>query len=80
MDELLKQRDSIQSSFTVARSVVVGSGSNSQVSNGGGTNTKVPASEGESSNNPNEEGASDSKSKKKWFNLNLKGSSDKKSG
>nr|GEW16125.1 chaperone protein DnaJ 15-like [Tanacetum cinerariifolium] len=72
VDELLKQRDSIQSSFTVARSVVLGSGSNSQVSNGGGTNTKVPASEGESSNNPNEEGASDSKSKKKWFNLNLK--------
>ncbi|PWA59299.1 chaperone DnaJ-domain superfamily protein [Artemisia annua] len=79
VDELLKQRDSIQSSFTVARSVVVGSGSTSQVSNGGGTNTKVPASEGESSNNLNEEGASDSKSKKKWFNLNLKGSSDKKS-
>ncbi|GJR67787.1 chaperone protein DnaJ 15-like protein [Tanacetum coccineum] len=49
--------NSIQSSFTVARSVVLGSGSNSQVSNGGGTNTKVPASEGESSNNPNEEGA-----------------------
>ncbi|GJX26568.1 chaperone protein DnaJ 15-like protein, partial [Tanacetum coccineum] len=49
--------NSIQSSFTVARSVVLGSGSTSQVSNGGGTNTKVPASEGESSNNPNEEGA-----------------------
>ncbi|GJZ75307.1 hypothetical protein Tco_0639772 [Tanacetum coccineum] len=42
--------NSIQSSFTVARSVVSGSGSSSQVSNGGGTNTKVPASEGESSN------------------------------
>ncbi|XP_071735619.1 chaperone protein dnaJ 15 [Rutidosis leptorrhynchoides] len=78
VDELLKQRDSIQSSFTVARSVVVGSGSNSQVSNGGGSYTKVSGGEGESSNSPNEEGTSDSKSKKKWFNLNLKGSSDKK--
>nr|XP_043623757.1 chaperone protein dnaJ 15-like [Erigeron canadensis] len=77
VEELLKQRDSIQSSFTVGRSVVVGSGSNSQVSNGGG-HTKVPGGEGETSNSPNEEGASDAKSKRKWFNLNLKGSSDKK--
>ncbi|KAI3720061.1 hypothetical protein L6452_20970 [Arctium lappa] len=83
VDELLKQRDSIQSSFTVGRSVVLGGGS-SQVSNGGG-NGKV-SGEGESSNSPGagEEGGSDSKAKKKWFNLNLKGggggSSDKKSG
>ncbi|KAJ9563556.1 hypothetical protein OSB04_008716 [Centaurea solstitialis] len=85
VDELLKQRDGIQSSFTVARSMVVGGGGGGQVSNGGG-NGKV-SGEGESSTSPvgGEEGSSDSKSKKKWFNLNLKGSggggsSDKKSG
>lgn len=82
VDELLKQRDSIQSSFTVGRSVVVGSGSgsNSQVSNGGGGTAKVTGNEGETSHSAYEEGASDAKSKKKWFNLNLKGSSEKKTG
>ncbi|XP_076947290.1 chaperone protein dnaJ 15-like [Bidens hawaiensis] len=77
VDELLKQRDSIQSSFTVGRSVVIGSGSNTQPSSNGGIHTKVPGGSGDGENNsPNEEGTSDSKSKKKWFNLNLKG--DKK--
>lgn len=76
MDELLKQRDSIQSSFTVGRSVVVGSGSNTQASSNGGSH-KIPGGDGENINSPNEEGSSDSKSKRKWFNLNLKG--DKKS-
>ncbi|XP_076951226.1 chaperone protein dnaJ 15-like [Bidens hawaiensis] len=78
VDELLKQRDSIQSSFTVGRSVVVGSGSNTQPSSNGGIHTKIPggSGDGENNNSPNEEGTSDSKSKKKWFNLNLKG--DKK--
>ncbi|KAK1412055.1 hypothetical protein QVD17_33011 [Tagetes erecta] len=76
VDELLKQRDNIQSSFTVGRSVVVGSGSNTQASSNGG-NHKIPGGDGENISSPNEEGTSDSKSKKKWFNLNLKG--DKKS-
>lgn len=78
VDELLKQRDSIQSSFTTGRSLVVGSGSNNSQVNGSG-NTKV-SGDGENNNSPNEEVTSDSKSKKKWFNLNLKGgsSSDKK--
>ncbi|XP_076914717.1 chaperone protein dnaJ 15-like [Bidens hawaiensis] len=78
VDELLKQRDSIQSSFTVGRSVVVGTGSNTQPSSNGGIHTKIPggSGDGENDNSPNEEGTSDSKSKKKWFNLNLKG--DKK--
>ncbi|KAI3818281.1 hypothetical protein L1987_12085 [Smallanthus sonchifolius] len=75
VDELLKQRDSIQSSFTVGRSLVVGSGSNTQASSNGGNHTKIPGDDGENSNSPNEEGTSDSKTKKKWFNL-LKG--DKK--
>ncbi|KAI3731597.1 hypothetical protein L1987_62786 [Smallanthus sonchifolius] len=76
VDELLKQRDSIQSSFTVGRSLVVGSGSNTQASSNVGNHTKIPGGDGENSNSPNEEGTSDSKTKKKWFNLNLKG--DKK--
>ncbi|KAM0016759.1 putative DnaJ domain, Chaperone J-domain superfamily [Helianthus debilis subsp. tardiflorus] len=74
VDELLKQRDSIQSSFTAGRSVVVGSGSNAQASSNGGNHTKAPGGgDGENSNSPYEEGTSDSKTKKKWFNLNLKG-------
>ncbi|KAJ0430860.1 putative DnaJ domain, Chaperone J-domain superfamily [Helianthus annuus] len=74
VDELLKQRDSIQSSFTAGRSVVVGSGSNTQASSNGGNHTKAPGGgDGENSNSPYEEGTSDSKTKKKWFNLNLKG-------
>ncbi|KAK9074515.1 hypothetical protein SSX86_007113 [Deinandra increscens subsp. villosa] len=76
VDELLKQRDSIQSSFTVGRSLVTGSGSGAHASSNGGSHTKVPGGDGENSNGPNEEGTSDSKTKKKWFNLNLKG--DKK--
>ncbi|KAI7739249.1 hypothetical protein M8C21_004446 [Ambrosia artemisiifolia] len=75
VDELLKQRDSIQSSFTVGRSLVVGSG----ISNNNGSNdSKIPGGDGENSHSPNEEGTSDPKTKKKWFNLNLKG--DKKTG
>ncbi|KAK1425674.1 hypothetical protein QVD17_21029 [Tagetes erecta] len=69
VDELLKERESIQSSFTVNRSVVVSNG---------GNHSKVPGGDGENSNSPNEESTSDHKSKKKWFNLNLKG--DKKTG
>ncbi|KAI3467067.1 hypothetical protein Pfo_023730 [Paulownia fortunei] len=76
VDELLKQRDSIHSSFTVARTVAfpIGSGHFSN-----GSSSKF-TSEDYKSESPGEEGSSDSKdksSKKKWFNLNLKGS-DKK--
>ncbi|KAF5762207.1 putative DnaJ domain, Chaperone J-domain superfamily [Helianthus annuus] len=79
VDELLKQRESIQSSFTVGRSLVVGSGSNTQASsNNGGIDSKNPGGDGENSHSPSEEGTSDPKSKKKWFNLNLKG--DRKTG
>lgn len=78
VDELLKQRDSIHSSFTVTRSVIPSNGSSSSFSNG--TNSK--ATEEFKPESPGEDGSSDGKdksSKKKWFNLNLKGS-DKKSG
>ncbi|MCZ3103953.1 hypothetical protein NYZ09_19970, partial [Acinetobacter baumannii] len=71
VDELLKQRDSIHSSFTVtklANNAVGGSG----ISNG--SSSKTP---GEDAESPKEDGGSDGKDKsgkKKWFNLNLKGS------
>ncbi|KAI7997310.1 Chaperone protein dnaJ 15 [Camellia lanceoleosa] len=79
VDELLKQRDTIHSSFAVVRSVVVSSGSDTHVSNG--SSSKVPG-EDFKAESPGEDGGSDGKdksSKKKWFNLNLKGS-DKKFG
>ncbi|CAL5419200.1 unnamed protein product [Camellia sinensis] len=79
VDELLKQRDTIHSSFTVVRSVVVSGGSGTHVSNG--SSSKVPG-EDFKAESPGEDGGSDGKdksSKKKWFNLNLKGS-DKKFG
>lgn len=68
VDEMLKQRDSIQSSFTVARSIVSTSGSG-QHSNGSGS--KIPAEDSKDTS-PEEDGSSDTKdksSKKKWFNL-----------
>ncbi|PIN00652.1 Molecular chaperone (DnaJ superfamily) [Handroanthus impetiginosus] len=71
VDELLKQRDSIHSSFTVATSLAFPSGSG-HLNNG--SSSKIPCG------SPGEEGSSDSKdksTKKKWFNLNLRGS-DKK--
>lgn len=79
VDELMKQRDTIHSSFTVARSVVsVTSGGSGHFSNGSSSSKTLgddPRVEC-----PAEEGTPESKdksSKKKWFNLNLKGS-DKK--
>ncbi|GFS32843.1 chaperone DnaJ-domain superfamily protein [Actinidia rufa] len=81
VDELLKQRDTIHSSFTVTRSIVT---SGTHVSNGSSSSSysnKVPV-EDFKDDSPGEDGSSDGKdksSKKKWFNLNLKGS-DKKSG
>lgn len=73
VDELLKRRDNIHSSFTVSRPVNhndIASG----LSNGKADDSKVY--------NSGEDGGSDGKdkpTKKKWFNLNLKGS-DKKLG
>lgn len=75
---MLKQRDSIHSSFTVSRSIANLSGSGSgHFSNG--SSSKV-LGEDYKTDSPGEDGSSDSKdksSKKRWFNLNLKGS-DKK--
>ncbi|XAR52427.1 hypothetical protein NMG60_11020508 [Bertholletia excelsa] len=81
VDELLKQRDNIHSSFTVNRSLVNGSGSGTHVSNGGSSTSGRVRGE-DFKGDSGEEGSSDGKdkpSKKKWFNLNLKGS-DKKYG
>ncbi|KAH0639215.1 hypothetical protein KY285_035801 [Solanum tuberosum] len=78
VDEMLKQRDNIHSSFTVSRSIANLSGSGSgHFSNG--SSSKV-LGEDYKTDSPGEDGSSDSKdksSKKRWFNLNLKGS-DKK--
>ncbi|KAL6571059.1 Chaperone protein dnaJ 15 [Orobanche gracilis] len=77
VDEMLKQRDSIHSSFTVSRTVAFPSG-NGHFSNGSGSSKF--SDEDYKPESPGEEGTTDSKdktSKKKWFNLNLKGS-DKK--
>ncbi|XP_076889001.1 chaperone protein dnaJ 15-like [Bidens hawaiensis] len=62
VDELLKQRESIQSAFTANKSVIFGS----QMSNGG-----VDSS-------PREEDGKDKSAKKRWFNLGLKFSADKR--
>ncbi|XP_011007632.1 PREDICTED: chaperone protein dnaJ 15-like isoform X2 [Populus euphratica] len=70
VDELLKQRDSIHASFTVTKMV-------SYLSNGSTSKVIGDDSKAES---PVEDGGSDGKdksSKKKWFNLNLKGSEKK---
>ncbi|KAL6573720.1 Chaperone protein dnaJ 15 [Orobanche hederae] len=74
VDEMLKQRDSIHSSFTVSRTVAFPSG-NGHISNGSGSSKY--SGEDYKPESPGEEGTTDSKdksSKKKWFNLNLKGS------
>lgn len=73
IDELLKQRDSIHSSFSVNRPATVASGS-------GTSSSKVPGEElkADSPEDGNSDGK-DKSGKKKWFSLNLKGS-DKKLG
>ncbi|XP_010551251.1 PREDICTED: chaperone protein dnaJ 15 [Tarenaya hassleriana] len=78
VDELLKQRDVIHSSFTVVKTPSGQSGSSSNLSNG--SSSKIPG-EDPKADSAGEEGGSDGKdkSKRKWFNLNLKGS-DKKLG
>lgn len=78
VDELLKQRDSIHSTFTITKTI------NNSVGGSGLSNGSSSKNPGEDSNaeSPGEDGGSDGKdksSKKKWFNLNLKGS-DKKLG
>ncbi|KZV48373.1 chaperone protein dnaJ 15-like [Dorcoceras hygrometricum] len=73
VDELLKQRDDIHSCFTVT-STSSGSG---PVSNG--SSSKYPSEEDSKSGSPGEEGSSDKdkSSKKKWFNIHMKGSEKK---
>ena len=74
VDELLKQRDTIHSSFTVARSLTT-SGSSSNLTNG--SSSKIGGEDSKIDQSPGEDGGSDGKdksAKKKWFNLNLKGS------
>ncbi|XP_065880969.1 chaperone protein dnaJ 15 [Euphorbia lathyris] len=68
VDELLKQRDSIHATFTVTKTL-------STLSNGS------TSKEDSKADSPGEDGSDgkDKSSKKKWFNLNLKGS-DKKLG
>ncbi|XP_057826814.1 chaperone protein dnaJ 15 [Cryptomeria japonica] len=66
VDELLKQRDNIQSSFT-ASAVSKGTSSSS--------NASKPAGEDSKMGSPKEDSLSDGKdksNKKKWFNLNFK--------
>ncbi|CAO2828484.1 unnamed protein product [Amaranthus hypochondriacus] len=78
VDELLKQRDSIHSAFTVVRTQ---SNHGSSSSLGNGSTSKVSVEDGRSES-PGENGSSDGKdksSRKRWFNLNFKGS-DKKLG
>lgn len=78
VEELLKQRDIIHSSFSVAWTLN-NSGSVSGLSNGSG---KFAGEDSKAEQSPGEDGGSDGKdksAKKKWFNLNLKGS-DKKLG
>eukprot|EP00268_Persea_americana_P021750 TRINITY_DN2165_c0_g1_i1.p1 TRINITY_DN2165_c0_g1~~TRINITY_DN2165_c0_g1_i1.p1 ORF type:complete len:409 (-),score=87.32 TRINITY_DN2165_c0_g1_i1:318-1544(-) len=73
VDELLKERDNIHSSFTTTRTLAT--------SASGSSSSKVPGEEVKAES-PLEDGNLDGKdksTKKKWFNLNLKGS-DKKLG
>ncbi|GMY18393.1 chaperone protein dnaJ 15 [Fagus crenata] len=81
VDDLLKQRDNIHCSFTVTK-VVNCSGGSSGLSNGS-SSSKI-AGEDSKAESPVEDGngssdGKDKSGKKKWFNLNLKGS-DKKLG
>ncbi|ONK68166.1 uncharacterized protein A4U43_C05F8270 [Asparagus officinalis] len=77
VDELLKERESIHSSFTATRPVVNSNGSSGD---GSSSSSKVPNDEAKVDspivNDGNDDGK-DKSSKKKWFNLNLS-RSDKK--
>lgn len=78
VEELLKQRDTIHSSFTVTRTVATLSGSGSgHFSNG---SSSKPSGDDSKPDSPGDDSSSDSKdkyAKRKWFNLNLKGSEKK---
>ncbi|KAK8482926.1 hypothetical protein V6N13_017561 [Hibiscus sabdariffa] len=73
VEELLKQRDSIHSTFTLTKAPNTPNSIAVTLSNGSSSN--VPGDP----ESPSEDGNPDKSSKKKWFNLNLKGS-DKKLG
>lgn len=73
VDELLKERDSIQSSFTTMRSI-------NNLSGGTSSSSAKAYSEDTRDESPAEDGSNDGKDKsnrKKWFNLNIN-RSDKK--
>lgn len=76
VDELLKQRDSIHSSFSVVKTPPSGN----NLSNGSSSKAQGDEQKGDG-DCAGEEGGTESrdKSKRKWFNLNIKGS-DKKLG
>ncbi|GAB2297019.1 Chaperone protein dnaJ 15 [Dionaea muscipula] len=72
VDELLKQRDEIHASFRVSSNVNVGNGSSSS-----SEEPRDETSPGEDGNSDtNSDHGKDKSSKKKWFNLNLKGGSE----
>ncbi|CAA7058197.1 unnamed protein product [Microthlaspi erraticum] len=78
VEELLKNRDTIHSSFSVVKT----QSSGNNLSNGSSSKAQGEESKGDGDSvGGGEEGGSESrdKSKRKWFNLNLKGS-DKKLG
>ncbi|KAK1326728.1 Chaperone protein dnaJ 15 [Acorus calamus] len=70
VDELLKERDTVQSSFTVARTTNCSIASNGTCSS---SSSKAPGDElnGESSAEDVVSDGKDKLSKKRWFNLNL---------
>ncbi|CAE5963407.1 unnamed protein product [Arabidopsis arenosa] len=70
VDELLKQRDTIHSTFSVVKTP-----SSKNLSNGSSSKAQGEESKGDG-DSAGEEGGTESrdKSKRKWFNLNLKGS------
>lgn len=76
VDELLKERESVHSSFTAMRPLV-----NSSGSSGVGGSSSNPSNDETKVGSPVSENGSvdgkDKSNKKKWFNLNL-GRSDKK--
>ncbi|XP_074295622.1 chaperone protein dnaJ 15-like [Silene latifolia] len=75
VDDLLKQRDNIQSSFTTVKTVSYpGSGTNEA----NGSSSKIPVDDTRP-DSPGDDDGKDKASRKKWFNLNLRGS-DKKLG
>ncbi|KAK7306913.1 hypothetical protein VNO77_39541 [Canavalia gladiata] len=78
VDELLKQRDTIHSSFTIFRPTNI-SGSGSNLSNGSTCKIAGEDSKVESSGEDVGSDGKDKSGKKKWFNLNRKGS-DKRLG